>query len=124
MRRMWVDFGEGDAESVDLLEARLRSDGPGGYWEWRLDVLEERASAGESVSPVYMAAAQAALGDADAALASLRDAVRVRDRRLTSLRTDAVWDVLRSDPRFSTLVRGITNARPVRRQGPQNRPSP
>jgi len=124
MRRMWVDFGEGDAESVDLLEAQLRSDGAEGYWQWRLDVLEERVSAGESVSRVYMAAAQAALGDADAALASLRDAVRVRDRRLMSLRTDAVWDVLRSDPRFSTLVRGITNARPGRRQGPPNRRSP
>ena len=61
MRRMWVGHGGGDAESVDQLEEQLLRDGPEGYWEWRLAVLEERASDGERVSPVYMAAAQASL---------------------------------------------------------------
>ena len=120
MRRMWVDHAGGDAESVDRLDARLRSDGADGYWEWRMDVLQERVAQGESVPPVYMAAAHAALGDSDAALASLRDAVRARDRRLMSLRTDPVWDVLRSDPRFTSLLRGIIHARPGRRPRPQN----
>jgi TolB-like protein len=115
MRRMWVGHGGGDAESVDQLEEQLLRDGPEGYWEWRLAVLEERASDGEPVSGVYMAAAQASLGDTEEALASLRDAVRVRDRRLASLRTDAVWDVIRPDPRFASLVRGITNGPPLRR---------
>ena len=117
LRRMWVEHAGGDAESVDRLEDRLRRDGAEGYWEWRLDVLEDRVSEGENVSPVYLAAAHAALGDTDEALASLRDAVRARDRRLMSLRTDAVWDDLRSDPRFSSLLRGITNARPRGRAG-------
>ena len=62
MRRMWVDHAGGDAESVDELDERLRRDGSGGYWEWRLAVLRERASDGEFVSPVSLAAAQAALG--------------------------------------------------------------
>ena len=115
MRRMWVDHGGGDAESVDQLDERLRRNGAEGYWEWRLAVLRERASEGEFVSPVYLAAAQAAVGDTDQALASLEDAVRDRDRRLVSLRTDAVWDVIRPDPRFASLVRGITNAPPRRR---------
>jgi hypothetical protein len=75
LRRMWVEHAEGDAESVDLLEDRLRRDGAEGYWEWRLDVLQERTSEGESVSPVYLAASHAALRDTDEALASLRDAV-------------------------------------------------
>ena len=119
MRRMWVDHAGGDAESVDELDERLRRDGSGGYWEWRLAVLRERASDGEFVSPVYLAAAQAALGDADDALASLEDAVRDRDRRLVSLRTDAVWDVIRPDPRFVSLVRRITRVPP-----PQERASP
>ena len=61
MRRMWVDHAGGDAESVDQLDERLRRDGPEGYWEWRLAVLQERASEGEFISPVYLAAAQAAL---------------------------------------------------------------
>ena len=115
MIRMWVDHAGGDAESVDRLAEQLRSDGAEGYWEWRLDALEDRASEGENVSPVYLAAAQAALGDTEEALASLRDAVRDRDRRLASLRTDPVWDVLRPDPRFSSLLRRITNPPPGRR---------
>ena len=124
MRRMWVEHAGGDAESIDRLDEQLRSDGAEGYWEWRLDALEDRVFEGENVSPVYLAAAQAALGDTEEALASLRDAVRARDRRLASLRTDAVWDVLRSDPRFSSLLRGITNTRPGRRARPQNQGSP
>ena len=127
MRRMWVDHGGGDAESVDQLEERLRTDGAEGYWTWRLGVLRERASGGENVSPVYLAAAQAALGDTEGSLASLREAVRVRDRRLTSLRTDPFWDVMRSDPRFASLLRGIRNQRPGRggRGGrPPNQGSP
>ena len=127
MRRMWVDHGGGDAESVDQLEERLRTDGAEGYWTWRLGVLRERASEGENVSPVYLAAAQAALGDTEGSLASLRDAVRVRDRRLTSWRTDPFWDVMRSDPRFASLLRGIRNQRPGRggRGGrPPNQGSP
>ena len=108
-RRMWVEDAGGDSESVDRLADQVLRNGAEGYWQWRLDVLEGRASAGENVSSVYLAAAQAALGDADGAFASLRDAVSERDRRLMSLRTDAVWDVLRSDPRFSSLLRSINN---------------
>ena len=124
MRRMWVDHGGGDAESVDQLDERLSRDGPEGYWEWRLAVLQERASEGEFISPVYLAAAQAALGETDAALASLEGAVRDRHRRLVSLRTDAVWDVIRPDPRFASLVRGITKAPPRRRVRPPNGRTP
>ena len=40
---MWVDHAGGDAESVDRLAEQLRSDGAEGYWEWRLDALEDRA---------------------------------------------------------------------------------
>ena len=124
MRRMWVEHGGGDAESVDRLDEQLRSEGAEGYWEWRLDVLENRVFDGENVSPVYLAAAQAALGNTEDALASLRNAVRARDRRLMSLRTDAVWEVLRSDPRFSSLLREIVSARPRRGVRPQIGPSP
>ena len=112
VRRQWVEQAGGDAESIDRLEEQLRTSGAEGYWTWRLEVLQERASEGEAVPPVYLAAAQAALGDAEAALVSLEEAVRTGDRRLlTSLRTDPVWDVLRSDSRLADLLRGITNAR-------------
>ena len=59
---------------------------------------------------VYMASAQAALGDTEEALTFLREAVRDRGRRvMTSLRTDPVWDVMRSDPGFVSLMREIRN---------------
>ncbi|MCS5683932.1 MAG: hypothetical protein NZ654_01665, partial [Acidimicrobiales bacterium] len=59
---------------------------------------------------MYMASAQAALGDTEEALTFLREAVRDRDRRvMTSLRTDLVWDVMRSDPGFVSLMREIRN---------------
>ena len=59
---------------------------------------------------VYMASAEAALGDTEEALTFLREAVRDRDRRvMTSLRTDPVWDVMRSDPGFVSLMREIKN---------------
>ena len=110
MRRSWVQDAGGAAESVDRLEERLRADGAEGYWEWRLETLQERASEGETVSHVYVAAAQAALGDTEEALASLAAAIADRDRRLmTSLRTDPVWDVMRSDPGFVSLVREMRN---------------
>jgi TolB-like protein len=120
LRRMWVEFTEGDAESVDRLESRLREDGAEGYWEWRLDVLREQAAEGELVSPVYLAAAQAGVGDTEGAMASLRQAVRDRDRRLVSLRTDPVWDVMRSDRRFSSPLRGLTTPPSSRRFRPRN----
>ena len=90
------------------------------FWGGGARVVGERVAEGGMVPPVYMAAADAALGDGDAALASLGDAVRARDRRLMSLRTDPVWDVLRSDPRFTSLLRGIINARPGLRPLPQH----
>ena len=104
MRQVWVEHARGDAESVARLEERMLEDGPEGYWEWRLEELQGRTAEGQPVSPVYMAAAYAGTGADDEALDLLEDAFRRRDRRLTSLRTDAVWDPLRSDPRFATLV--------------------
>lgn len=112
MRRMWVDLAGGDEASVDRLENRLSREGPSGYWEWRLEELQSRSSEVAAVSPVYLAAAHAAMGEVDQAFALLEDASARRDRRLMSLRTDPVWDALRSDPRFVSLLRGMRRGRP------------
>ncbi len=99
-----MNHAGGNEEAVTRLEERMGEDGAFGYWEWRLEELQGREAEGESVSPVYMAAAFAGTGARDEALDRLQDAVRSRDRRLTSVRTDAVWDLLRSDPRFVSLI--------------------
>ena len=112
MRRMWVDLADGDEASVDRLEDRLAREGPDGYWEWRLEELQSRSSEAGAVSPVYMAAAHAAMGEVDQAFTLLQDAAARRDRRLRSLRTDPVWDALRSDPRFVSLLREMRGGRP------------
>ena len=119
MRQVWVEHTGGDAESVARLEERMLEDGPAGYWEWRLEELQGRTAEGQPISPVYMAAAYAGTGADDEALDLLEDAFRRRDRRLTSLRTDAVWDPLRSDPRFVSLVNRMRGpvSRPTRRPG-------
>ena len=119
MRRVWVEHAGGDAEAVARLEERMLEDGPDGYWEWRLEELQGRVAQGQPVSPVYMAAAYAGTGAQDEALGQLRDALRSRDRRLTSVRTDPVWDPLRSDPRFVSLMNRMRGPvfRPNRRPG-------
>jgi hypothetical protein len=109
---MWVDLAGGDEASVDRLEDRLTQEGPSGYWEWRLEELQSRPSEVAAVSPVYLAAAHAAMGEVDQAFALLENASARRDRRLMSLRTDPVWDALRSDPRFVSLLRGMRRGRP------------
>ena len=119
MRHVWVEHARGDAESVARLEQRMLEDGAEGYWEWRLEELQGRTAEGQPVSSVYMAAAYAGTGADDEALDLLEDAFRRRDRRLTSLRTDPVWDPLRSDPRFASLVNRMRRpvSRPTRRPG-------
>ncbi len=120
MRQVWVDHAEGDAEAVTRLEERMGEDGAFGYWEWRLEELRGREAEGQSVSPVYLAAAHAGTGERDEALDLLEVAFESRDRRLMSVRSDAVWDPLRSDPRFVTLMNRMRRpgVAPVRRPGP------
>ena len=119
MRHVWVDHADGDEEAVARLEERMGEDGAFGYWEWRLEELRGREAEGQAVSPVYMAAAYAGTGARVEALARLQDAVRSRDRRLMSVRSDAVWDPLRSDPRFVSLMNLLRgpSARTGRRPG-------
>ena len=51
--------------------------------------------------------AYSGLGDADQAFHWLERAFQMRSRRLLYLGRDAVWDPIRSDPRFDELRRRI-----------------
>jgi tetratricopeptide (TPR) repeat protein len=59
------------------------------------------------VMPYHFATIYSALGDKDQAFAWLLKAYEERDDRLMFLKVDPFWDSLRSDLRFSNLVRDI-----------------
>jgi hypothetical protein len=59
------------------------------------------------VMPYHFATIYSALGDKDQAFAWLQKAYDERDDRLMLLKIDPFWDSLRSDPRFSNLMRDI-----------------
>jgi len=61
----------------------------------------------EYVSPALLASAYAALGEHDLAFDLLDRAYAERDNRLTYLKTAPSFDPLRSDPRFTALLRKI-----------------
>ncbi|MCY3678996.1 MAG: hypothetical protein OXH66_15635 [Gemmatimonadetes bacterium] len=105
--------------SVEALHDTFEEDDPASYWRWRHEHNEGLVARGERVSDVEMAATALGLGDHAAALAHLEAAVRNRDPALVSLTSSAMWDPLRSDPRFTEIVR---SARELWRRGGRPRP--
>jgi serine/threonine protein kinase/tetratricopeptide (TPR) repeat protein len=71
-----------------------------------LSELKERA-AKEYISAAVLAAAYGALGERNIAFDLLDEAYGKRDIRLTYLKTDPLYDPLRSDPRFAALLKKI-----------------
>jgi hypothetical protein len=118
----WSVRGGPDAPTdaqVEALKSAVERDGARGYWRWIQGRLDARRRAGEDIPWTEYGASQAALGDTEGALASLERAVERGERGLVGLRTDPVWDELRSDPRFGDLAR---RARAVRFH-PDRRPA-
>ncbi|UCC24655.1 MAG: hypothetical protein JSU98_13090 [Gemmatimonadales bacterium] len=98
--------------SLRELVSRMEADGAKGYWSWKLG--EARARAGEGL-PVYMtpvATAHLAMGDREAALEALEEAVQRREPLVATLRHDPIWDVVRADPQFHALMRGARSGVP------------
>lgn len=81
------------------------------YWTWYLEQLSAKQERGEQVSQVAYAAAFVALGQQAVAIDHLERAFEERDRGLGSLFADPIWDPLRDDPRFRTLIRKIRSTR-------------
>ncbi|MGD2153890.1 MAG: tetratricopeptide repeat protein [Gemmatimonadales bacterium] len=104
---------------VAELERAVAGRGGRGYWEWQLRLCEELEARGEPFSQVDYAAALVSLGDYDRAFERLALAYEARDPRLFSLRSEVVWDPVRTDPRFRDLLRRIRETR-----WPNTRPAP
>jgi tetratricopeptide (TPR) repeat protein len=84
---------------ADAAVSAARS-GPEAYWRWRLG----RVRAESAHAAVERAQVLAHLGERDAALAALERAYRDRVGDLVTLAVVPLYDPLRSDPRFASLV--------------------
>ena len=93
--------------AIEELHATFDEEDPASYWRWRQDYNEQRAARGEHVSEAEKAMICVRLGQHDDALQHLEAALRNRDPELVTLRNSAVWDPLRSDPRFQAVVRDV-----------------
>ncbi|NNF14995.1 MAG: hypothetical protein HKN72_17345 [Gemmatimonadetes bacterium] len=94
-----------DATDVAELDNAIGAEGDRGYWRWRADRLEAAASAGTPVRAFDLASTYAALSDEDQALEHLERALRDGEPAVMTIRTDPVWDDLRSSPRLREIVR-------------------
>ena len=70
-----------------------------------LNQLQERANRGEYVQPIGIAWIYTALGDKDQAFVWLDKACADRSYLLRYVKTEPMYDPLRSDPRFTDLLR-------------------
>ncbi len=104
--------------AIEQLHATFEADDPTSYWRWRQDYNEQREGLGEHVPDVEKAMTAVGLGAHEDALAHLDAAVQTRDPRLVTLRSSAVWDPLRSDPRFQDLVQRLRELRRDRAAAP------
>ena len=86
---------EADYTKVEAAVARVR-----------LADLEELATE-RYVSPLDLARLQAQAGEGEAAFASLAAALLERSPGLVFLKVDRVWDRIRGDPRFASLIRRV-----------------
>jgi tetratricopeptide (TPR) repeat protein len=108
MRRAFVL--NGDEDSANALEQDFKALGfelvVRRLHQATLANLEQKASE-RYVSPFYIAAAHAKLGEKDEAFAWLEKAFAERSAWLVNLNVDPDLDTLRSDPRLAALVKRI-----------------
>jgi serine/threonine protein kinase len=92
-------------QALALKEAYIKS-GMRGFWEKQLELAIER-SMQTYVSPYNIAWLYAILGEKDEAFAWLEKAYAEHSIHFTYLRADTSFESLRSDPRFSALLKTV-----------------
>ncbi|NCG31980.1 MAG: hypothetical protein GWP44_03785, partial [Proteobacteria bacterium] len=97
-------LGAPSAADIQTLERAVAESGAAGYWSWTLGRLTTELGAGGHVSHIDLAAANAGMGDDDAAFTHLAAALADAEPGLLTLRSDPVWDDLRRDSRFESLL--------------------
>jgi hypothetical protein len=93
------------SESAQELQRAYKAGGIKGARQWLIAQDSDRAK--PLYNPANAAANYALLGDKDNAFLWLEKAFQRRDSQLIFLKSDIVWDNLRSDPRYTALLRRI-----------------
>ena len=101
-----VESPERAKQKTQELRAALKADGEKGYWRKMVEYEMEWYKKGHN-TPFYIAAAYAELGERDAAFEWLEKSYAQRDNDMTYLKTNSRFRNLRSDPRFSDLLRRV-----------------
>lgn len=99
------------ADSLDLRQAKAiraayRVSGIKGYWQERLAFLEQRSNT-HYVSPYTFAVSYALMGDRDRSIENLNRAFDERYPSVVFVRIEPVFDSLRSDERFASLLQRV-----------------
>jgi len=96
---------DSNSKFVDSLEAMtLAMAGRRAEAATRLDIISQRA-ANDYISPVSIAYICTKLGDKDRAFENLDRAVFDRDPNILGLRSNPIFDDLRTDPRYHAILR-------------------
>jgi TolB-like protein/DNA-binding winged helix-turn-helix (wHTH) protein/Flp pilus assembly protein TadD len=101
-----MQLGGAPPGMIAAAKTGARDSGLKGYWKALTPFLPENVANG-NLEPFDAAVGYAYAGDADMALRSLEKAVEARCYGITYLAVNPMFDELRSDPRFVSLLRRI-----------------
>ena len=102
----YLELSRGGAPALGLLGYALARLGKRNEALRMVDDLSA-LSKGSFVTAFFFALVYAGLGDKDQAFAWLKKACDERFNRLAYIKVEALWDPLRSDPRFAELLRHV-----------------
>ena len=115
VRERQLGATHGDAsvatDEIAALRATFDADDPASYWRWRRDYNARQLERGVRVPNVERATTAMGLGDHEAALEYLEAAVSSREPGLFALRTNPLWDPLRTQSRFRDITRSAWEIR-------------
>jgi TolB-like protein len=98
------ETGGASPERLTALRAALDAVGPKGLRRKRIE-LNEKLAGKQSINAYDIAIDYAAVGDGDRAIVWLEKALQARDSKFHLIAVEPVFDSLRSDPRFVSLLR-------------------
>lgn len=98
-------FGQTEGSERTLREA-FKAGGINAYLHKHIEILQAESKR-RYISPYFIAGDYASLGDKERVFEWLEKAYADRSSWLVELRADPVWDVVRSDPRYTDLLKRI-----------------